>query len=323
MEAIFVVYRRKVVTRDTYIPVIGSIKEINIPWGIIRKSKFECKEEVLSPDEQFNIQENDIVAACIKDISPNYPLILLGTSHEADLKTYELDSINDEDCTLSQINRVDTSYFQFRHRSSLTLHLFANIGMFHCFILLTCKFHFEYQNHFILADIAATCRAGNNPSPADAVNTSSHGGTYLNTQYPVTCGNHITKWHYCYHTEAATPGSTLSMTVAVWSLDTAINTYIVSPSSIRTITLQPITTLAKIFCVEHNLGETEYSMVSPGDVIGIVLPSTNAIPIVSTSAGSEKYIVKHAQNEHPLNVVQSKLQAVYETTLHLYATVGK
>ena len=152
--------------------------------------------------------------------------------------------------------------------------------------------------------------------------TSSLGGTYFNVESPVTCNNHITKWHYCYHTGAATPGSTLSMTVAVWSLDTDTNAYIVSPSSIRTITLQPVQTLAKIFCVEESVNQSEFVQVSLGDVIGVVLPSSNAIPIISSSVDPLIAIKKHPRNESPVDLLQSDLSYLSSTALHLYATVG-
>ena len=113
------------------------------------------------------------------------------------------------------------------------------------------------------------------------------------------------------------------MIVAVWSLDANTSTYIVSPSSIRIITLQPVQTLAKIFCVEESLSETEFIQVSQGDVIGVVLPPNNAIPIVSSNAGSTHYIMKVLQSQYLINTVQSKLFTECEMALHLYATVGK
>ena len=100
--------------------------------------------------------------------------------------------------------------------------------------------------------VAATCRIRDNPPFSVALISG-----LTHTQYPVTCGNHITKWHYCYHTDTATPGSTMSMTVAVWSWDAA-TAYILCPSSIRTITLQPVQTQAKIFCVVKFLTETKH-----------------------------------------------------------------
>ena len=113
------------------------------------------------------------------------------------------------------------------------------------------------------------------------------------------------------------------MTVAVWSLHTATNTYIVSSSSIRTITLQPNQTLAKIFCVEESLSENDSVLVSTGDVIGVVLSSSNAIPIVSSNANAPVSIMKHSQNENPIDLLQSDLIDLSNSALHLYATISK
>ena len=75
--------------------------------------------------------------------------------------------------------------------------------------------------------------------------------------------------------------------------------------------------------MEESLNETEFIQVSQGDVIGVVLPSNTAIPIVSSSASSEMVIMKHSQNDSPLNLSCSMLHPKYETALHLYATIGK
>ena len=96
----------------------------------------------------------------------------------------------------------------------------------------------------------------------------------------------------------------------------------VSPSSIRTITLQPVQTLAKIFCVEETLSETEYIVVSRGHVIGVVLPSINGTPIISFNASSEKYIMK-TQSDGSLNIDQSSLFTQSGIALQLNATIGK
>ena len=58
-------------------------------------------------------------------------------------------------------------------------------------------------------------------------------------------------------------------------------------------------------------------------MIGVVLPSNTAIPLVSSSASSEKFIMKHSQNDSPSNLSCSMLCPQYETALHLYATIGK
>ncbi len=54
------------------------------------------------------------------------------------------------------------------------------------------------------------------------------------------------------------------MTVAVWSLDLETDTYVVNPSSIRTIRLHPIKTIANIVCEQEVFREEEYIPVTIG-----------------------------------------------------------
>ena len=74
------------------------------------------------------------------------------------------------------------------------------------------------------------------------------------------------------------------MTVGVWSLDTNTNVYRLTEGSDRTITLVPIATLAKVFCVEETLEVSNFVSVTQNDVIGVVLPNNNAIPVLSAIA---------------------------------------
>ena len=93
------------------------------------------------------------------------------------------------------------------------------------------------------------------------------------------CDGHITSWHYCYYTSAAVAGQTHTMTVAAWRL--VGGTYQLVQGTTRTLTLSPVQTLAKIFCVEEALDPADDVAVSMGDVIGVVLPSTN--PFLSSA----------------------------------------
>ena len=150
-------------------------------------------------------------------------------------------------------------------------------------------------------------------------------GVILNTQYPVTCGNYITKWHYCYYTNFIAPQATttLSMTVAVWYLNETTNINVVYPRSIRTITQQPVSTQDKIFCVEEALNETDYIPVQQGDIIGVVLPLLSAIPIVSYSHNSDDLISGNIFFWNPTNINKSYLWPSGNRLLHLYASLGK
>ena len=167
-----------------------------------------------------------------------------------------------------------------------------------------------------------SCSAGNKLPPADPAATLP-AGTYLNTQSPVACGNHITKWHYCYYTGATVAGSTLSMTVAVWSLDSATNTYMASRDSIKNVILQPVQTPAKIYCVEVALLEEEYFPVSQGDVIGVVLPSENKIPVVGFSEQMDNHFLQYSSKEMFTPIQVSGLRSGRNLFVHLSATIGK
>ena len=101
-----------------------------------------------------------------------------------------------------------------------------------------------------------------------------------------------------------------------------LQAYILSPSSIRTITLQPVQTQAKIFCVVKFLTETKHIILSLGNVIGVVLPSNNPIPIVRSNVSSKKYIMKNSQSDYHFNITQRNLLPINETVLLLYATIG-
>ncbi len=124
-SALFVVYRRH---NDTYIPVPGSVREKKIEWEVVRESSFHCTNETLQPSEYFEIQENDIVGACIKDTGDVDPLLIVGTSSESNYYTYQWDRPNFENCLNSQYYDVDSSHKDFKLRSTSVLHLYANIG---------------------------------------------------------------------------------------------------------------------------------------------------------------------------------------------------
>ena len=174
----------------------------------------------------------------------------------------------------------------------------------------------------LIEDVAAMymCRAGSNP-PATGPLTSTVSGTYLNTMDTAMCSDHITSWHYCYYPSAAPVGQTYTMTVAAWRLDAGMYQLIQGTS--RTITLTPIETNAKIFCKEEALDPVDYVLVCEGDVIGVVLPSTNPIPVVSSNAGSGSSLRRHPQNTSPTDLLGTEFTEMSDTSLHVYAKLGR
>ena len=163
---------------------------------------------------------------------------------------------------------------------------------------------------------------GSNP-PATAPRTSNVGGTYLNIGNPVACTdrNAVTSWHYCYYTSEVTAGQTYTMTVAVWRLDTSTNTYRVTAGSSRTLSLVHTATLAKIVCMEETLDSADSVFVMESDVIGVVLPSSNPIPVISSDPSSTSSLMTHPQNASATDLqLGSEFTSLSGTALHLYGT---
>ncbi len=174
-------------------------------------------------------------------------------------------------------------------------------------------------NIYYIAESVPSCKIGNNQNSRN-VAAEVVGSTYLNTLHPVSCALNITQWRYCYYTQAAPRGSTLSMTVAVWSLDVVTNTYIVNPSSIRNITIKPEQILANIFCEKVMLTEAEYIQASQRAVVGVFLPSDNAIPVLGYDSYSENYLMESSEF---LTMSVTKLAFKHHVILHLYGTSSK
>ena len=65
IQATFVVFRSESPGSSTYIPVPGSVIDIFLDPSNITSSSFECRNKPLGPSEQFEIQENDVIGACI------------------------------------------------------------------------------------------------------------------------------------------------------------------------------------------------------------------------------------------------------------------
>ena len=140
----------------------------------------------------------------------------------------------------------------------------------------------------------------------------------------MACADHntITSWHYCYYTSEVSDGETYTMTVAVWRLDTSTNTYRVTAGSSRTISLVHTATFAKIFCMEEILGSADSVFVMENDLIGVVLPSSNPIPVISSDSSSSSSLMRHSQSVSAADLLSSEFTSLSGTALHLYGNLG-
>ena len=116
--SVFLVYRQT--GASTYEPVPGSRMSVTLRLRCPRDGGFRCDRiETLSRDEQFTIQENDIVAACLDTGSTN-PIRMVGSGSSTNAYQY-----NAEDCT-SQLQSIDVQNSAFTSGiDNYMLHLYA------------------------------------------------------------------------------------------------------------------------------------------------------------------------------------------------------
>ena len=121
-SSVFLVYRRT--GNSTYQPVPGSTKSVTISLRCPRDGGFQCgRQETLSQAEQFTIQENDIVAACLK----SSPIRVVGDeSSGSSRQVYQYDGFFYQLCLTSQLQTIDVQNSAFTSNNGVhRLHLYA------------------------------------------------------------------------------------------------------------------------------------------------------------------------------------------------------
>ena len=125
--AIFIVFRRESPNSKIYNPVSKNNKVMELDYNSIAISaEFVCMKENLEPDEYIEIQENDIIGACIKRGYLVAPLLVVGTSSGINMSTYQFDRNWVRYCNFES---VDTNHQYFIPRRTSALHLYADVGM--------------------------------------------------------------------------------------------------------------------------------------------------------------------------------------------------
>ena len=110
--------------------------------------------------------------------------------------------------------------------------------------------------------------------------------------------------------------------MGVWRLNAAMNQYELLPGSNYNIQLvQPISTHAKIFCKTEVLQSQDYARVQTGDVIGVILPMVNPLPLVASGATGYNLTQYTGLADRVLQM--AVLTEASNLALHLYPTIGK
>ena len=60
-----------------------------------------------------------------------------------------------------------------------------------------------------------------------------------------------------------------------------------------------------------------------GDIIGVVLPLRNPIPLVSSNSGSSFSLLKHSEDRIARDLLDSELTTFSQTELHLHTSLGE
>ena len=141
-KAKFRTYRKSLDAPTIYELVSGSSKTIEFTFGRNKSNSFECFVENIPADQQFIIQENDIIGACLwlRDRDMIFPLGLVGfneTNQEEFL--YHYDKENYGHCENDRIDEIDTMDNEFMNTNHDRLHLYADIGMFTLFLYNSIK----------------------------------------------------------------------------------------------------------------------------------------------------------------------------------------
>ena len=119
--SVFLVYRRT--GASTYELVPESTKSVTLTLNCRNNGGFQCREVMLTQPEQFSIQENDIVAACLMDTNPirMVGFQILGSS----TNVYQYNSNNFEDCPTAQLQSINVQSSTTTVTVNYRLHLYA------------------------------------------------------------------------------------------------------------------------------------------------------------------------------------------------------
>ena len=144
----------------------------------------------------------------------------------------------------------------------------------------------------------------------------------MNHAFPAETNGYITSWNYCYYTDTVSTSQTYTAVFAAWRYDnqsTFANLSVVNNSA-TTISLQHEYTIATIYCKVVELEPEKYFPIMKGDLVGVTLPLTNAIPLIGST--SEYFILVHSISQETTTLPLNSF-AEFQVALHLYVDIGK
>ena len=144
----------------------------------------------------------------------------------------------------------------------------------------------------------------------------------MNHAFPAETNGYITAWNYCYYTDSVSTSQTYTAVFAAWRYDnqsTFANLSVVNNSA-TIISLQPGYTIASVYCKVVELEPEKYFPIMRGDLLGVTLPSTNAIPLIGSI--SDYFILVHSITQETAALPLNSFEEL-QLALHLYVDIGK
>ena len=118
------VYRREG-TSSTYRVVENKFSLVSHTYRDDGRS-FVCTELQLAEDDQFEIQQNDVIAACL---DTQRPLRITGQLSSTGSQVYLADDSDYDQCDDGEIDVIDSGSNTFNFLGDVELYLSAQIGM--------------------------------------------------------------------------------------------------------------------------------------------------------------------------------------------------
>ena len=115
----FLAYRQNAST-DLYHPVPNSVFTLTVNYGSLNASG--CQSVMLNSSQQFQIEINDVISACIIDYLNLHPLYVTTYVSNPREFNYQVNLDQYERCTDQQLDTIDTTQSSIRRRNVLLLH---------------------------------------------------------------------------------------------------------------------------------------------------------------------------------------------------------
>lgn len=132
----------------------------------------------------------------------------------------------------------------------------------------------------------------------------------------------MTAWHYCYYTDYVDEfEANYTAHFAVWEYDISYLNLTIVKNTLTFVVLEPISTITNIHCKQVTLEPKEIFFIKKGELLGVVLPPKNPIPLIGHS--SNHTIISFSNNHLTPSSIPLTNLSTEKLAMHLYVNIGK